>query len=308
MDRGDHQKWGAPKVPFFSIVIPVYNRANGINKTLQSVKSQVFGDFEVIVVDDGSTDNLRSLVEKETGDLRIQYVYQENAERGAARNTGIRHSMGKYVTFLDSDDILYPNHLETAHEKLMKFEFPQFYHQNYEIRDEEMRLIHKGRHLTGDLNRQILTGNFLSCLGVFVKSEIIKQNLFCEDRDISGSEDWELWMRLACNYQLYRSNMVTACLIQHSGRSVLQIVPEKLILRIYKAYDYAVSNPHFLVKYGKYKRLVRAHKECYISLHLILADYRRLGFVHLYKAIGNHPIVLLHRKSVVIILKLLKLY
>lgn len=97
--------------PLFSIVIPAYNRADVIERTLQSLQTQTFGNFEVVVVDDGSNDNLGQVIAN-FGDPRVRYVWQENAGGGAARNRGIDEARGEYVAFLDSDDMFVPRKLE----------------------------------------------------------------------------------------------------------------------------------------------------------------------------------------------------
>ena len=100
--------------PFFSIIIPTYNRANLISISIESVLKQTFTDFELIIVDDGSTDNTSEVVGNYT-DNRIFYYKKVNEERGAARNYGIKKSCGEYVNFLDSDDFFDANHLEVAY-------------------------------------------------------------------------------------------------------------------------------------------------------------------------------------------------
>jgi len=97
-------------VPKVSIIIPTYNYAHFITEAIQSVLSQTFQDFEVIVVDDGSTDNTREVL-AQFGN-KIRYIYQENRGLSAARNTGILNSSGQYLCFLDSDDSLLPEKLE----------------------------------------------------------------------------------------------------------------------------------------------------------------------------------------------------
>lgn len=98
--------------PFFSVVIPVYNRAHLLGTTLDSVLMQSDQDFEIVVVDDGSTDDLAAVV-AEVGDPRIVLVRRDNGGGGAARNTGIDHARGRYIAFLDSDDCFLPHHLAT---------------------------------------------------------------------------------------------------------------------------------------------------------------------------------------------------
>ena len=97
--------------PFFSITIPAYNRAYILEETISSIQAQTFTDWEVIVVDDGSTDNTKDVVET-IGDRRVRYIYQHNAERSVARNNGADHAKGTYLLFLDSDDKYAPEHLD----------------------------------------------------------------------------------------------------------------------------------------------------------------------------------------------------
>lgn len=100
--------------PFFSVVIPVYNRATALATALASVRAQSFPDFEIVVVDDGSKDDPRAVVEA-LNDPRIRFIRQANAGGGAARNTGIDQAQGDFVAFLDSDDVFLPYHLEQMH-------------------------------------------------------------------------------------------------------------------------------------------------------------------------------------------------
>lgn len=94
----------------FSIIIPTYNRAAFLPKAIESVLAQTYTDWELIIVDDGSTDNTKEVI-SQYSDGRIIYIYQQNAERSAARNNGINHAKGDYVCFLDSDDEYLNNYL-----------------------------------------------------------------------------------------------------------------------------------------------------------------------------------------------------
>lgn len=111
--------------PFFSIVIPTYNRAKIISETIASITQQTFTNWECIVVDDGSTDNTHAVVQGiARKDRRVKYIYQKNAERSAARNNGAGNSKGQYICFLDSDDRYAPNYLERLHLFLQERDFP----------------------------------------------------------------------------------------------------------------------------------------------------------------------------------------
>src|SRR5271166_5416911 len=100
-----------PATPFFSVVIPVYNRADVLENALRSVLAQTCQDFEIVVIDDGSTDDPASVVDR-LGDTRIRLIRQDNRGGGAARNRGMDEARGKFVALLDSDDTFLPRHLE----------------------------------------------------------------------------------------------------------------------------------------------------------------------------------------------------
>ena len=103
--------------PAVTVVIPLYNRASLIRSTIQSVLDQTFQDFEIVVVDDGSTDEPDEVI-RAIDDRRLRFVRQENAGANTARNHGIELARGKAIAFLDSDDTYLPHHLESAMEAL----------------------------------------------------------------------------------------------------------------------------------------------------------------------------------------------
>jgi len=115
------------EMPFFSIVLPTYNRAHLITSTIQAVIDQNFTDWELIIIDDGSKDNTGEVVAALT-DPRIKYFYQENTERSIARNNGIGKSIGDFICFADSDDIWTKDHLSVLYKGISANNFkPAFY-------------------------------------------------------------------------------------------------------------------------------------------------------------------------------------
>lgn len=109
--------------PFFSIIIPTFNRANLIHIPIKSVIEQSYNDWELIIVDDGSTDHTKQVVQAFKDD-RIQYFYKKNEERSIARNFGIDKANGKYLCFLDSDDYYEDTHLQEHFIAIEKKNFP----------------------------------------------------------------------------------------------------------------------------------------------------------------------------------------
>ena len=97
-------------IPFFTVIIPVYNRAHALRPAIESVLAQICQDFEIVVVDDGSKDDPQSVAES-FNDPRIRFIRQENEGGGIARNTAIDAAIGRYIAPLDSDDIFLPHHL-----------------------------------------------------------------------------------------------------------------------------------------------------------------------------------------------------
>jgi glycosyltransferase involved in cell wall biosynthesis len=105
-------------MPFFTVIIPTYNRADLIEVAINSVLQQSFTDFEIIVIDDASQDDTEKVVSK-FSDTRIQYIKNErNLERSRTRNKAINLAKGNYITFLDSDDYYLENHLQNFYDEI----------------------------------------------------------------------------------------------------------------------------------------------------------------------------------------------
>lgn len=107
-------------MPFFSVIIPLYNKEKQIKNTLKHVLNQTFSDFEVIIVNDGSTDGSLEIAAS-IPDSRITIYSQENQGASSARNFAIKMAKGKYMALLDADDVWYPNHLEEHHKSITMF-------------------------------------------------------------------------------------------------------------------------------------------------------------------------------------------
>jgi glycosyltransferase involved in cell wall biosynthesis len=178
--------------PFFSIIIPTYNRADLITATLRSVQAQEFTGFEVLVVDDGSKDNTAVVVQPFLADSRFQYLPKANAERGAARNYGLERAQGEYAIFLDSDDLFHPNHLATLHTSIIGMQpRPNFIATKYDFdRDGKRRPSDLGALSAGPLGlATFLQGNALAC-NICVRRQNPHLFHFEEDRRYAAIEDW----------------------------------------------------------------------------------------------------------------------
>ena len=180
------------KSPFFSVIIPTYNRADLIAATLRSVQTQQFVEFEVLVVDDGSKDATAEVVRPFLADVRFQYLPKANAERGAARNYGLDRALGEYVIFLDSDDLFHPEHLATLHAAIGSMQpRPNFIATKYDFdRDGKRRPSDLATLPAGPLRFEaFLQGNALAC-NICVRRQNPQLFPFEEDRRYAAIEDW----------------------------------------------------------------------------------------------------------------------
>lgn len=281
--------------PYFSVVIPTYNRAHLIRKTIESVLAQQDRDFEILVVDDGSRDNTEEVV-RAIKDERVAYYQKENAERAAARNYGAARARGRYVNFFDSDDLLYPNHLQAARRLILKEQEPEIFHLGFEMKDAAGRLLYRVDSLKGNLNEQLPRGNLLSCNGVFVRRDVALAFPFNEDRKLSASEDWELWLRLASRYRVHYSNEVTSVIVNHDERSVLTINEAALLNRKDLTLKYLFEDAAFVEKYGRQRRIIENEFLSYMALHLALAGAPRRACKYLKDSVVKLPSSVFRRR------------
>lgn len=274
-----------------------------IVKTITSVLQQTFNDFEIIVVDDGSTDNTEEVVGA-IKDSRLQYIKKQNGERAAARNFGAAMASGQFVNFFDSDDIALPNHLQEAHNLLSKHPYAVWFHLGYAFADPNDQVFRTINSFQGDtLNQFVCDGNPLSCNGVFIRKDIITQYKFNEDRSLSASEDYELWCRLAARFPLYYSNTITSWVVDHDLRSVRTINGEILIKRLNLLVQYLKKDEQVMTYFGKDFSKIEMDSNSYIALHLAdVPKYKLKSLLYALKALNNH-ISLLRKKRFYAIVK-----
>ncbi len=289
--------------PYFSVVIPTYNRAELIPATLDSVLEQIFFDFEIIIVDDGSTDGTARFIAPYLFDKRVHYYNIKNSERGAARNYGVSKSKGQYITFLDSDDIFLPWHLKTAADKIELANSPPVFHLAYEILHPSGR-VDSLPELPTMINEKLLEGNFLSCMGVFLQRFVAIENPFDEDRNLAGSEDYELWMRIAARMPILTFKEVTSRLINHGERSVITANPKKLIERIALLDQKLHADPFFSKKFGSSSEKFGSYRTLYLALHLALSGERWMAFKSLLLTIYLYPFVVFTYRFMVALKKI----
>lgn len=286
--------------PLFSVIIPTYNRAAFIKETIQSVGSQLCRDFEVIVIDDGSTDHTEQVV-KALNYEGLRYVKLENRERGAARNSGVALAKGKYVCFLDSDDILLPNHFQRAKEIAEVFPDIPVFHLNYEIRPAEDGKQGRVNDLPEVINDLLIQANVISCNGIFIRKDIADSYKFSEIRALSGTEDYELWLRIASEFPIRHFPVVTSVIIDHSGRSMAETDIPKMLKRINLFAELVKSNKSVSSFVGNRMNEFEAYCFSYISLSMALAGNNLQALRYTFKALKFHVPSVFERRSLAIV-------
>ncbi|MES2574152.1 MAG: glycosyltransferase family 2 protein [Bacteroidota bacterium] len=201
-------------MPFFSVIISLYNKENFIGNTLKSVLNQSFTNFEVIIVNDGSTDYSEQKV-FQFNDERIHYYYKKNEGVSSARNFGIEKAKAEYITFIDADDYWYPDFLEEMFKNIHSYPELKVFSAAIEIETSKKVIpSHYSIKKTGE--HEIVnyfsasfkeTAICTSC-AVFHKSVFEKTGLF--DDKIKSGEDTDMWIRIGLTYPILFSWKILA--------------------------------------------------------------------------------------------------
>lgn len=208
--------------PMVSVIVPCYNYAKFLCFALESLVAQDLQDWECIIVDDGSSDNTKEVAEGfARQDKRFRYIYQQNQGLSGARNTGIRHSTGRYLQFLDADDLLNKGKLALQSEYLQANDGVDIvYGDELFFNTENPAIKLKGRYSAendyhklkisgkGECMVQVFcTDNFISVSSPLIKREIVdKVGYF--DTSYKSYEDWHFWFRCAVAGLFYKYNPV----------------------------------------------------------------------------------------------------
>lgn len=290
---------------FFSVIIPTYNRGDIILKTIDSLLNQTYPGYEIIVVDDGSTDNTASVI-KNLNHPRLKYFKKENAERGAARNFGAEKATGQYLNFFDSDDLAYSDHLEKAAQLISDKNAPEIFTLGYKVIAPDGSLLRIYDNYPAQLSAALFEkGNILSCDAVFIKKEIAKAFPFYTDRELAGSEDAVLWMRLAARYEWQFSNHVTSAIVDHEFRSVLKINKDKLTKRLNLFVKYVADDKMVNMKFGNKLINIKLEALSYAALHLVLAGYKKESFRYYIKSLKLKPQFVFSKRSIATLKRIL---
>lgn len=191
--------------PLVSIIMPAYNAGKYIAESILSAINQTYANWELIVINDGSTDATQAIAEKfGHEDGRIKVINQENKRLGAARNTGIKNLTGEWIAFLDSDDLWEPSKLEKQLQASEKFpDADVIYTAGWIFNGDDLINLApydapSGYFPANKMYKGLLAANIIPVLSVIVRKTVIDKTGYQEENHIfHGCEDWDYWLRMA---------------------------------------------------------------------------------------------------------------
>jgi glycosyltransferase involved in cell wall biosynthesis/peptidoglycan/xylan/chitin deacetylase (PgdA/CDA1 family)/SAM-dependent methyltransferase len=249
----------ASDVPLISVIIPSYNHAHFLTEAIESILSQTYSHYEIVVVDDGSTDNTAEVAGRYPG---VRCVRQDNRGLAAARNTGIRKSSGDYLVFLDADDRLLPRALEVGLACLRAHPECAF------VAGRCARIRSDGQPIPTTENAP-LDGDPYSCLlsgcPVLVPAVMYRRATFQAfpgfDTSLSAAEDYHLYYRIARELPIYFHDVVVAEVRQHHANmtSNTAVMLRANLTALKTQWRYVKANPQYKEAYRAGLRFWRKH-------------------------------------------------
>jgi len=290
-------------MPKVSIIIPTYNREKFIIETIQSVLNQTVKDLEIIIVDDGSTDNTKDIVKKLIEkDNRIKYFYQENCGRPAVpRNFGFKNSIGEYVAFLDSDDIWFPEKVEEQiklfeKDKNGKLGFVDCGHIIIDENGTEMKKHYNFHSYRGYIFQEFLRDNLILTPGSILIKRSVLNKLGLFDERFKFMDDWDMWLKISKYYNFdsvdenlfkYRvhKNSVTVGLPRKNKQQEVLYIFEKNESDYYKYFPKKIKEAYiFYCWSGDIKK---GRKLISMAIHLNPYNYKNY-FHYIISLFGNN--------------------
>lgn len=251
------------KSHLISVIIPAYNADRFIKESIESVLSQSFKDFELIIVDDGSKDDTKEIIDEFIHLTNIKYIYQENTGVSAARNTGAQLAKGEYLVFLDADDILMPHCLEKRLQKIENSDFGLVHNDMQTVRFEDNSL---GEVMFG--REGFILDDLLLWEGCSIptpSSIMVKRKVYEEvggfHTALSNNADQEWFFRVASKYKIGRIPEPLTYYRIHANNMHSNV--ELLESDSITSYNLAKENKLFKSKIFE--------KQCFSNMYLIVA-------------------------------------
>lgn len=280
---------------FFSVIIPTYNRKDIVQKSLNSVLVQSFDDYEVIVVDNGSTDGTAEVLQEYASqNPRIRYHWQENSGSPAgSRNTGLKLAKGEWIAFLDSDDLWLPGKLRAVHDALQaqdgKMPVGIAHSAKFTVNGKvvEVRSVRKGMDSRQTCYENLFwKGNFICTSAMCVQAEAIqKVGEFNASPDYAIVEDYDLWLRLASFGEIvYLDEVHTEMIV---GEDSMSLANERQQNNLYRVLKDNIDRMSLDDKRRKeYVQWAEARVEYFKGKNYVLAGEKGKGRKHLVRSLS----------------------
>ena len=201
-------------MPFFSVIIPLFNKEKFIEATLKSVLNQTFIDFEILIINDGSTDNSATIIEG-FDDPRISYFLKENAGVSSARNDGIEKAQSNYISFIDADDYWYPDFLEEMFKIIQNYPQQKAFSAAIEI-ETSKKVIPASYSIIRTNDCEIVnyftasTKETVICTSCAVFHKSIFEEIGNFDLTVKSGQDTDMWIRIGINHPVVFSWKILA--------------------------------------------------------------------------------------------------
>jgi hypothetical protein len=253
----------------------VYNQARWLGEAIESVRAQTFSDWELVVVDDGSTDDTRQVIQRHLDDRRIRCLAEPHRERSAARNTGIAASSGHFIAFLDGDDRWRPEKLQRQVAALDASPEAGLCYTIARFIDEDGRLLRArkpARACAGRLLPRLMRGNIVILASVMLRRACLENvGGFDETLSVYGCEDWDLWLRMARRYPVVAVDEELTLYRQHAGGTS----PDQVLASALTVIDKAYRDPTMQLEAGITRSAARARHQWYRAADVASQGRRR---------------------------------
>lgn len=249
-----------------SIVIPTYNRADRVCDSISSVLAQTEKDLELIVVDDGSTDNTRQVIEN-IPDSRVRYIWRPNGGPAAARNTGLDHAQGDFIAFLDSDDYWPHSYLEKMLSALQTYpDYGMAYASIVQVnaQGQSSRIYKEEKRKFGCVTRHLFYCGFVSPVAVLIRRNVLSEFYF--DEALKTAEDSDFFLRLSLRTKyLYVPQVIVS----------IRVSKDSLRLKTGLNYNRILSLERFYFRCGGNR-----HVPFYVARKKLSHQYRKIAEQH----------------------------
>lgn len=276
-------------MPTISIIIPTYNRSALIKETVNSVLGQTSSDFEILVIDDGSTDNTKQVI-NEIKDNRIKYFHKNNGGVSSARNLGIKNAQGQFICFLDSDDLWPSNFLQTM---IKNLQANQEYGASYCMRTllladgTTQPSYQKEFFCSGQVTAKLFEKTFIQTSAICFRKKVLDGLFF--DESLTNGEDVDFWLRISARTKFLFVPDVQIKYRQQPASAEIPVFGIKNCsrVRVLERFYFKLGGDKYVPRRTAMRKLSNAWRS--VAKKAIKADYRKAAIELTINALRYRP-------------------